>query len=354
MGMIFIRLEKFERALEMFSNSLQLDSYFALAYFQRGYCFFMLDDFRNCYEDYSQALELLLDNDTIDYEKLGLKHKLYRCEVAFNRGVTLQQIRADPYEDFESARKNTRTPEQRSVIERATRGGDDDITLFTVPIDGLFQVREEKLKNIDKKNYMKEAKIVMSADNEDDFVGFSGAQILTGNGGTIMRNPSQNTFGRSASVNGRGKSPARGDSQRKNNDSRPLERSTINRSRSDSAPRLRMRSDEDAENSRKPFPDSNRTFSPEKSIPPKSIESRDRDFGNKTEYGNTIPRKNSKSRLDARTRQSSLANRGGPGALYSRAISPVGRANEQSEYRSEPQFETSTVRRDQVTSVKDK
>ncbi|KAJ1564477.1 hypothetical protein HK096_007791, partial [Nowakowskiella sp. JEL0078] len=345
MGMIFIRLKKFDRALEMFSNSLQIDMYFALAYFQR---------------DYSQALELLLDNDNIDYEILGLKHKLYRCEVHFNRGVTLQQINEDAYDDLESARKNSRTPEQRSIIERIARD-DGDITLFTVPITGLFQVREEKLKNLEKKNFMKEAKIVMAVDNDDDYIGFSGAQILTGNGGTLMRKASQNgTLSRRATSS---KSLMRKDSQQRTNDSRLFDDPPINILRSESASRPRIRSDEEIllERTLQPFSNSNQAISPEKLLPPKMNETLDRDFGSKSDYGNTISRKSSKSRMDM-PRQSSLVNRGGPGTLYSRNMSPVGRAKsplyaseqKQSENRDEFPVETPTIRREPTATSKDK
>ncbi|KAJ3119610.1 hypothetical protein HK098_005301 [Nowakowskiella sp. JEL0407] len=202
MGMIYSRLDEQENAIQLYTDALRVDPYLAVAYYQRGYCYFLVDDYRNSYEDYSQALELLLENDAIDYNQLGLKYQLYRCELLFNRAMSLQQMGADAeaYADIQEARKIMRTPEQRAVVERAARIGVDEenLTLFTVPVDGLFHVKEEKVKNLGKKHFMKEATIVASRD-DDDYIGFSGAQILVGTG-TVGRKLTLDTRGRDEEV----------------------------------------------------------------------------------------------------------------------------------------------------------
>ncbi|KAJ3089856.1 hypothetical protein HK102_005313 [Quaeritorhiza haematococci] len=179
-GMIYSRLEDHGTGVLMFTRATRQDPYLAVAYFQRAYSHFMLDEYTLAEEDYSLALELLLENDAIDYTQVGLKYRLYRCEVLFNRAMCRHQLgdTNGAVQDITDARKVIRTEEQRSVIERAARMGAEQLTLFTVPDDALYQVAEAKLKNLNRKQHLKEAKVVVSRDAEDDFTGFSGAQIL--------------------------------------------------------------------------------------------------------------------------------------------------------------------------------
>lgn len=99
-----------------------MDKYLAVAYFQQGVSNFLIGDFEEALANFNDTLLYLRGNTYIDYEQLGLKFRLYSCEVLFNRGlcyVYLQQNEAG-MKDFEFAVKEKVTPDHE-VIDEAIR-----------------------------------------------------------------------------------------------------------------------------------------------------------------------------------------------------------------------------------------
>ena len=72
-----------------------MDQYLAVAYFQQGVSNFLVGDFEEALVNFNDTLHYLRGNTYINYDQLGLKFKLYSCEVLFNRGlcyIYLQQL----------------------------------------------------------------------------------------------------------------------------------------------------------------------------------------------------------------------------------------------------------------------
>jgi len=94
----------------------------AVAYFQQGVSNFLVGDFEEALANFNDTLLYLRGNTYIDYEQLGLKFKLYSCEVLFNRGLCymyLQQEEAG-MQDFSFAQKEKMTPDH-DVIDDAIK-----------------------------------------------------------------------------------------------------------------------------------------------------------------------------------------------------------------------------------------
>ena len=101
---------------------MRLDQYLAVAYFQQGVSNFLVGDFEEALANFNDTLLYLRGNTYIDYDQLGLKFKLYSCEVLFNRGlcyIYLQQKQAG-LGDLSYAAKEKVTPDH-DVIEEAIR-----------------------------------------------------------------------------------------------------------------------------------------------------------------------------------------------------------------------------------------
>lgn len=101
---------------------MKLDLYFAVAYFQQGVSNFLLGDFEEALANFNDSLLYLRGNTLIDYDQLGLKFRLYSCEVLFNRGLCymyLQQEEAG-MQDFGYAVKEKQV-EDHNVIDDAIR-----------------------------------------------------------------------------------------------------------------------------------------------------------------------------------------------------------------------------------------
>jgi tetratricopeptide (TPR) repeat protein len=121
-GVIHATIGEHERAVNCYQRAIKLDKYLAVAYFQQGVSNFLLGDFEEALANFNDTLLYLRGNTYIDYDQLGLKFKLYSCEVLFNRGlcyIYLQQ-EGPGMQDFDFARKEKMTPDHE-VIEDAIR-----------------------------------------------------------------------------------------------------------------------------------------------------------------------------------------------------------------------------------------
>lgn len=86
-GVIYATLGEHEKAVRSYVEAIKLDKYLAVAYFQQGVSNFLMGDFEEALANFNDTLLYLRGNKYIDYEQLGLKFKLYSCEVLFNRGL---------------------------------------------------------------------------------------------------------------------------------------------------------------------------------------------------------------------------------------------------------------------------
>jgi tetratricopeptide (TPR) repeat protein len=108
--------------VEFYQRATKLDQYLAVAYFQQGVSNFLMGDFEEALANFNDTLLYLRGNNNIDYEQLGLKFKLYSCEVLFNRGlcyIYLQQVDAG-MQDLQFAAKEKVVPDH-DVIDEAIR-----------------------------------------------------------------------------------------------------------------------------------------------------------------------------------------------------------------------------------------
>jgi tetratricopeptide (TPR) repeat protein len=108
--------------VEAYQRATKLDQFLAVAYFQQGVSNFLLGEFTEALANFNEALLYLRGNTLIDYEQLGLRFKLFSCEVLFNRGLCYiydQQIELG-MKDLEYAAKEKQV-EDHSVIDDAIR-----------------------------------------------------------------------------------------------------------------------------------------------------------------------------------------------------------------------------------------
>ena len=81
-----------------------------------------MGDFEEALANFNDTLLYLRGNNSIDYEQLGLKFKLYACETLFNRGlcyIYLQQMDAG-MQDLQFAANEKANPDH-DVIDEAIR-----------------------------------------------------------------------------------------------------------------------------------------------------------------------------------------------------------------------------------------
>lgn len=137
-----------------------------------------MGDFEEALANFNDTLLYLRGNNNIDYEQLGLKFKLYSCEVLFNRGlcyIYLQQKEAG-MQDLSFAAKEKVNPDH-DVIDEAIREEAEDYTVFSIPIGIVYRPNEAKVKNLKTKDYLGKARLVAASDRANAFTGFAGSEI---------------------------------------------------------------------------------------------------------------------------------------------------------------------------------
>ncbi|KAF2431167.1 hypothetical protein EJ08DRAFT_189696 [Tothia fuscella] len=177
-GVIYATLGEHEKAVDSYLRAIQLDKYLAVAYFQQGVSNFLMGDFEEALANFNDALDKLRGNKNIDYEQLGLKFKLFSCEVLFNRGlcyIYLSQLEAG-MQDLMFAVKEKVIPDH-DVIDEAIREQAEGYTVFSIPVGIVYRPNEAKVKNLKAKDYLGKARLVAATDRSQTFTGFSGAEL---------------------------------------------------------------------------------------------------------------------------------------------------------------------------------
>ncbi|OCK86244.1 NADPH oxidase regulator [Lepidopterella palustris CBS 459.81] len=177
-GVIHATLGEHEKAVDCYQRAVRLDQYLAVAYFQQGVSNFLMGDFEEALANFNDTLLYLRGNNNIDYEQLGLKFKLYSCEVLFNRGlcyIYLQQKDAG-MQDLSFAAKEKAVPDH-DVIDEAIREQAEGYTVFSIPVGIVYRPNEAKVKNLKTKDYLGKARLVAASDRANAFTGFAGSEM---------------------------------------------------------------------------------------------------------------------------------------------------------------------------------
>ncbi|CAG8489796.1 11551_t:CDS:10 [Paraglomus brasilianum] len=209
MGLIYATCGEHEEACRSYEQATKLDIYFAVAYFQKGVSHFLLSDFEAALTSFNDALLYLRGNMLIDYEQLGLKFRLYSCEVLFNRGLCYLYLGQTEkgLDDFAYAAKEKQT-EEHDVIDEAMSIQGQGFTVFSIPVGVIYRPPEGKLKNVKTKNYLGEPTLIAVVDPGDAFVGFTGAeQMKNQQMSTTAPITKERTDGRVDSFDGNGSRP---------------------------------------------------------------------------------------------------------------------------------------------------
>lgn len=121
--------------VDCYQRAVRLDQYLAVAYFQQGVSNFLMGDFEEALANFNDTLLYLRGNNNIDYDQLGLKFKLYSCEVLFNRGlcyIYLQQKDAG-MQDLSFAAKEKVVPDHDVIDEAINEAAEVRLMLMQNP-----------------------------------------------------------------------------------------------------------------------------------------------------------------------------------------------------------------------------
>jgi len=123
-AMIYAKNDEHQDAVASFQEAIELDKYMAIAYFQQGVSHFLMEDYQQALVNFNDALLFLRGNLHINYEQLGLKFRLYSCEVLCNRGLCYYALddNEKARRDLEHAAKEQQI-EKHAIVKEALREG---------------------------------------------------------------------------------------------------------------------------------------------------------------------------------------------------------------------------------------
>ncbi|CAF9932379.1 MAG: hypothetical protein ALECFALPRED_005279 [Alectoria fallacina] len=175
-GVIHATLGEHKKAVEYYQRAINRDNYLAIAYFQEGVSNFLVGDFEEAMANFNDALRFLRGNRFINYEQLGLKFRLYSCEVLFNRGlcsIYIQQKEAG-MEDLHIAAKE-KEKQDHDVIDEAIAEEAEGYTVFSIPVGVIYRPNAAKVKNLKTKDYLGKARLIAASEQGNTLAGTASA-----------------------------------------------------------------------------------------------------------------------------------------------------------------------------------
>ncbi|XP_008937246.1 PREDICTED: neutrophil cytosol factor 2-like, partial [Merops nubicus] len=178
-GCVHLVLGKLAEAEEAFTRSIGCDKHLAVAYFQRGTVFYRRQNHEKAIEDFKEALAQLRGNQLIDYKILGLRYRLFACEILYNIALVYATM-----EDWKKAEEHLtlamsmKSEPQHNKIDKAMEAilKQKLCELVAVPAGKLFRPNEKQVAQLEKKDYLGKAMVVASVVDKDDFSGFAPLQ----------------------------------------------------------------------------------------------------------------------------------------------------------------------------------
>ncbi|XP_034718645.1 neutrophil cytosol factor 2 [Etheostoma cragini] len=142
--------------------------------------------------DFQQAFKALRGNQLIDYKALGLRYKLYACEVLINVALAEAQLGhwEKAHENLVKA-LNYKTDAKLNIIDKALDSALKQKLFKPVefPSKVLFKPNKHYVAELEKKDYLGKAKVVASVVPQDAFSGFAPLQPQVEDGPTRPKEP---------------------------------------------------------------------------------------------------------------------------------------------------------------------
>ncbi|ROK23463.1 Neutrophil cytosol factor 2 [Anabarilius grahami] len=178
-GCLYLNNSELDEAEKAFDGSIGKDEHLAVAFFQRGVTFYKKEKFEESLLDFQQAFKQLRGNQLIDYKPLGLRYKLYACEVLHNIGLVQAQLgKWEGAQENLLTALNLRADAKFSHIDHALDAilKQKLFPLVEIRAGLLFKPNKHYVAELEKRDYLGKAKVVSSIVPADEFSGFAPLQ----------------------------------------------------------------------------------------------------------------------------------------------------------------------------------
>lgn len=178
-GCTHLVLGQLAEAEEAFTQSISCDKHLAVAYFQRGTVFYKRHNHEMALKDFKEALAQLRGNQLIDYKILGLRYRLFACEILYNIALVYATMENwKKAEEHLTLAMSSKSEPQHNKIDRAMEAilKQKLYEPVAIPTGKLFRPNEKQVAQLEKKDYLGKAMVVASVVDKDSFSGFAPLQ----------------------------------------------------------------------------------------------------------------------------------------------------------------------------------
>ncbi|XP_029004492.1 neutrophil cytosol factor 2 [Betta splendens] len=191
-GCLHLLNQDLDAAEKAFDCSIRKDEHLAIAFFQRGITFYKKKRYEESLGDFQRAFKALRGNQLIDYKALGLRYKLYACEILHNMALAEAQLgNWEKAQDHLVKALDLKTEAKLNLIDRALQSilKQKLFKLVEFPSKELFKPNKHYVAELEKKDYLGKAKVVASVVPQDDFSGFAPLQPQVEDGPVQKKEP---------------------------------------------------------------------------------------------------------------------------------------------------------------------
>ncbi|XP_078074463.1 neutrophil cytosol factor 2 isoform X2 [Mustelus asterias] len=178
-GCLHLLLGELNQAETAFDKSICRDEHLAVAFFQRGITLYKNKKYEEALRDFIEAFNRMRGNQLIDYNQLGLRYKLSTCQVLHN--VALVHATIKKWDQAEEALKKAltfKTEAKPNFVDQALEAvvKQELFQLLQLPTGELFRPKRKIVAQLEKQDFLGEAKVVASIIDKDAFSGFAPLQ----------------------------------------------------------------------------------------------------------------------------------------------------------------------------------
>jgi len=172
-------MDNLQKSKQSLDRLLAKDPHCAIGFFQRGVISFKMKNYPEALANFEDS-QKWVQQGHIDYSQLGMRYKLYLCEVLFNNAVTLVKLnRTRQALEILTHARPLKSEGRHKVIDSVYENLQQSSTsavydLIEIPTDIIFRPPKYKPIPDERVDYLGQAKVLSAIDTNDQITGFAG------------------------------------------------------------------------------------------------------------------------------------------------------------------------------------
>ncbi|XP_028398397.1 neutrophil cytosol factor 2-like [Dendronephthya gigantea] len=163
-GRTYLSLCDLQAAIQAFQEVIKKDEHLAVGHFMLGVVNLMCTRYSDALVNFNETFRNLRESKFIDYKQLGMRYKLYKCEVLLNRAVCLSSLGyIDSAVEDLLAGLQCKVEPRHSIIDVSLNNLQSGQGIEFLVMDAIFQPPKSKTANLEKRDYLGKSQVVVDS-----------------------------------------------------------------------------------------------------------------------------------------------------------------------------------------------